>query len=227
MPRILDASQDIHQPIYDTYVRNIGVTNVPNNFQLFGSANNGDRSKTNLFTPGQLASDSVYLVRSIRCVMFFQGLNDPEFQVQYGNIAPITGVVADNTRANDLYAFMSYGGIFTFQTTGKEYLTAPLAYAPAGMGPNGQTAINNRAVITNGLASHQSILKLSKPVKISPRQGFAIKLEMFPFARTPQGLGAGGAPVSADVDPLQYLNQFDGIKIVQFHLDGVLTRDIE
>lgn len=227
MPRVLDASQDIHQPIFDSYVRNIGVTNVPNNFQLFGSANNGDRAKTNLFTPGQLASDSVFLVRSVRCVMFFQGLNDPEFAAAYGNIAALTGVVADNTRAQDLYGLMAYGGIFTFKTTGKDYLTAPLAYAPAGMGPSGQTAITDRAVVTNGVASHQAILKLSKPVKISPRQGFAIQLEFFPFTRTPQGLGAGGASISADVDPLQYLNQFDGLKLLQFHLDGVLTRDVE
>ena len=227
MPRILDASQDIHQPIYDTYVRNVGVTNVANNFQLFGSANNGDRSKTNLFTPGQLASDSVFLVRSIRCLMYFQGLNDPAFTAAYGSTPTMTGVVADNARAQDLYGFMAYGGIFTFQTTGKDYLTAPLAYAPAGMGPSGFATGTDRHVITNGVASHQAILKLSKPVKISPRQGFAVKLEFFPFVRTPQGLGAGGAAINADVDPLLMLNQFDGIKELQIHLDGVLTRDVE
>lgn len=226
MPRILDASQDIHQPIFDTYVRNIGVTNVPNNFQLFGSANNGDRAKTNLFTPGQLASDSVFLVRSIRCLMFFQGLNDAAYTQAYGTIPGLTGVLAGNDRAVDLYSLMAYGGIFTFQTTGKEYLTAPIAYAPAGMGPSGYTSVNDRSVVTNGVASHQSILKLSKPVKISPRQGFGVKLEFFPFSRTAQGLGAGGA-INIDVDPLLQLNQFDGIKVVQFHLDGVLTRDVE
>lgn len=227
MPRVLDVSQDIHQPIFDTYVRNIGVTNVPNNFQLFGSANNGDRAKTNLFTPGQLASDSVYLVRSIRALLFFQGLNDPEFTGAFGNITPVQNVLGSNARAEDLYGLIAYGGIFTFQTTGKEYLTAPIAYAPAGMGPSGFTTENARHVITNGVASHQSILKLSKPVKISPRQGFGIKLEFFPFSRTAQGLGAGGLPLNADVDPLAYLNNFDGLKLVQFHLDGVLTRDVE
>lgn len=227
MPRILDASQDIHQPIYDTYVRNIGVTNVPNNFQLFGSANNGDRSKTNLFTPGQLASDSVFLVRSVRCLMYFQGLNDPAFTAVYGSVPPVSNVVAGNDRALDLYSLISYGGIFTFRTTGKDYLTAPLAYAPAGMGPSGFTTENARNVVTNGVASHTSILKLSKPVKISPRQGFAVTLEFFPFARTPQGLGAAGGAIGADVDPLLELNQFDGIKVVQIHLDGVLTRDVE
>jgi len=27
--------------------------------------------------------------------------------------------------------------------------------------------------------------------------------------------------------PLQYLNQFDGVKVVQYHLDGIMTRDVQ
>jgi hypothetical protein len=41
-------------------------------------------------------------------------------------------------------------------------------------------------------------------------------------------LGAGqGGNLSAPISPLDYLNQFDGLKMIQFHIDGVQTRDVQ
>lgn len=226
MPRVLEISQDIHQPIYDTLVRNIGITNVTNGQQLFGSQNNGQRALTNLFSPGSLTSDQVYLVRAIRFVTNFQGLADPEFTNAYGQISALAGVTSDNVRAQDLYPLVLYGANFTFQTDGKDYLQAPAWYAPAGGGPTGFSSNSSRHTITNGLATQQAILKLAKPVRLSPRQGFGVKVDFFPFARTATATGQGGA-INIDIDPLLFLNQFDGLKVIQVHLDGVLTRDVQ
>jgi hypothetical protein len=103
-------------------------------------------------------------------------------------------------------------------------MTAPLWYIPAGGGPTGFTTENSRHIITNGDATHQSILKLAKDIPIAARQNFNVGVEFFPFTRL--GLGQGGA-IGADLDVLAYLNQFDGIKLVQVHIDGVLTRDVQ
>jgi hypothetical protein len=88
----------------------------------------------------------------------------------------------------------------------------------------GFTTENSRHALTNGVPTQQAILKLAKDIPINARQNFNIAVEFFPFTR--QGNGQGGA-IGADVDPLLSLNQFDGLKLVQLHIDGVLTRDVQ
>ncbi len=54
------------------------------------------------------------------------------------------------------------------------------------------------------------------------RQNFSVTIDFFPFTRL--GSAANGGVLNVDLDPLLYLNQFDGAKLVQVHLDGVETR---
>lgn len=51
------------------------------------------------------------------------------------------------------------------------------------------------------------------------RQNFSVTIDFFPFTRT--GTAANGGTLNVDLDPLLYLNQFDGAKLIQVHLDGV------
>jgi len=227
MSRLRDIRERIHQPRYDSLVRGIGVSSIPNLTQLFGNANVGQRALTNLQVAGALAADATYLIKAIRCVLFFQGLNDSEFTTAFGSLPALVNVVGDNARAEDLYGLVGYGSTFTLNIGNKPMMTAPAVYAPAGMGISGFTTENSRHVISNGLATHQSILKLAKDISVAARQNFNVAVEFFPFARLGTGVGAGGGAINADIDPLAYLNQFDGLKMVQFHIDGLETRDVQ
>ena len=86
---------------------------------------------------------------------------------------------------------------------------------PAGGGPSGFTTENSRHVITNGLATQEAILKLAKDIPIVVRQNFSVTIDFFPFTRL--GSAANGGVLNVDLDPLLYLNQFDGAKLVQVH----------
>jgi len=156
--------------------------------------------------------------------MAWQGLNDDQFNVAFGALPALTNMLGTNSRAEDLYFIVSYGAYFTLEVGTKAMLTAPLWYIPAGGGPSGFTTENSRHVITNGLATHESILRLAKDISFAARQNFSISVEWFSFVRL--GAGQGGA-IPADLNPLDFMNQFDGLKLLQFHVDGILTRDVQ
>lgn len=224
MPKLLGVRERQHQPIFDTLVRGIGITTVPNLQQLFGNANVGQRDLTNLAVAGQLASDQTYVVKAIRCSMYFQSLNDPEFGA-FGALPAINAnTTGTNSRAEDLYKLMAYGAFLNFIVGEKTQFFSPLWYFPAGGGISGFTTENSRHELTNGVPSQEAIMLLAKDIHVPARQNIAVTVEFFPFAV--QGAGQGGA-IPAALDPLAYLNQFDGIKNIQVHLDGIRTRDVQ
>lgn len=228
MSKLKNMRERVHQPFYDTLVRGQGTTAIANQFQLFGSANIGNPALTNMQQAAQFPSDNTVIVKAIRCAMYFQATNDDEFNVAFGALPAITGALADNARALDMYSQMAYGGYFTFIVGNKPMINAPLWYAPAGGGISAwSTATGNggRNVASNGLPSHEAILKLAKDIQVVARQNIALVVNFFPFPVL--GTGAGGATISAAVSPLDELNAFDGIKDVQFILDGILTRDVQ
>lgn len=228
MARLRDIRERIHQPKYDTLIKGLGVSNVGANSRLFGTANVGDLDRTNLDQPGQLSSDSTFVLKALRCAMYFQGLNDPAFTAAYGtNVAATTGVVATNVRAHDLYQLVAYSTVFTLVIGTKPMLTAPLWYIPAGGGITGFSTENARQTLTNGVASQEAILKLAKDIPITVRQAFSIQVQIFPYVRIGTGVGAGGVAINQDIDVLLQLNQFDGLKLIQLHIDGVETRDVQ
>ena len=52
MSRIDGVREKRHQPVWDTLVRVIGISQVNNLTQLFGNANVGNRALTNLAVAG-------------------------------------------------------------------------------------------------------------------------------------------------------------------------------
>jgi hypothetical protein len=226
MARLRDIRERVHQPKYDTLVKGIAVTNIAATSRLFGNANVGQQDLTNLQQPGQLSSDATYVLKAMRCAMYFQGLNDAEFSNAYGTLPALT-TIGTNARAEDLYSIMAYSTIFTLNVGNKPMLIAPLWYIPAGGGITGFTTENSRHALTNGVASQEAILRLAKDIPITVRQAFDVEIRIYPYVRLNGGLNTAGAAIGGDVDTQGCLNQFDGIKLVQLHLDGVETRDVQ
>lgn len=226
MARLRDVRERIHQPFYDTLTRGFGVTSLTNRTPLFGSANINNRALSNMQTAGVFAADATYVLKAVRVVTLFKGLNDTEFTGSYNSaITALSNVTATNARAEDLYEIVSYGATFTLQVGNKPMLNAPLWYAPAGGGPSGTTTENSRHHITNGVPSQEAILRLARDIPVVARQNFSVDIDFFPFLRL--GTGANGSTIAADIDPLLYLNQFDGLKLLQVHVDGLITRDVQ
>lgn len=227
MPRLDGVRERRHQPFYDTLVRGIGISTVGNQTQLFGNGNVGQRSLTNLQVAGVLASDQTYIIKVLRCSMYFQGLADSDFGA-FGSLANLQVAAAGtNSRAQDLYSLMAYGAYFKLTVGDKPMFSAPLWYVPAGGGPSGQSTENSRHAITNGVASTEAIMRLGKEIHVPARQNFNVEIEFFPFTRLGTGQAAGTPAYAADLSPLDYLNQFDGIKLIQFFVDGIQTRDVQ
>lgn len=62
---------------YDSLVRTTGDPSpaIAVSTKLFGNANVGDVSRTNLQVAGQLASDQTYAILALRCWLYFRGTN--------------------------------------------------------------------------------------------------------------------------------------------------------
>lgn len=224
MPRFDNVRDRVHQPRYDSLVRGLGISNINNSTPLFTSADVSDRGKTNMTTPGVLSSDATFVMKAIRSVLYFQSLNDSQFNAAFGQIPAITNSTATNARALDLYQQMAYGSTFTLKMGGtKDFLQAPLWYIPAGGGISGFTTENSRSAVTNGVASHEAILRLARDIPFNARQTFQVIIDFFPFNPI-SGNGQGGA-MTVSLSPQLDLNQFDGLKLVQIMIDGVETRD--
>lgn len=224
MPKLDGVRERQHQPIYDTLVRGIGQSNVQNLQSLFGNANVGNRALTNLQTPGVLASDQTYVVKAIRCAMEFKALDDAGF-ASFGDLPALdTNAQATQTRAQDLYELMAYGAYFQFVAGDKPQFFAPLWYIPAGGGISGSTTVNDRAALNNGVPSQEAIMLLAKDIHVPARQNISVTVEFFPFVVL--GSAQGGA-LAGSLSPLDYLNEFDGLKLIQIHLDGIRTRDVQ
>jgi hypothetical protein len=171
-----------------------------------------------------LASDQTYVVKALRCSMWFQSLADSEFG-SFGDLTALsTNVTGTNSRAEDLYVLCAYGCYVNFIAGDKPQFFAPLWYLPAGGGISGVTTENSRHALTNGVPSQEAIMLLAKDIHVPARQNIAVTCEFFPFTRL--GNGQGGA-IGADLSPLDYLNEFDGAKLLQVYLDGIRTRDVQ
>lgn len=223
MARLKNVRERIHQPFFDHWVRGIGITTLENNRRLF-TQNAGQPSLTNLQTASALPSDATYIIKSVRCSMYFQSLADPVFNVAFGGLPVYANATATNSRAEDCYQILANGAYFSLVVGEKNMLTAPLWYAPAGGGISGFSTENSRHVLQNGVASQEAILKLAKDIHVPARQAFTIAVNTFPLAVL--GAGQGGA-LTTPLDPLAFINAFDGIKDVAFQIDGVQTRDVQ
>ena len=186
MPRLHGYRERLHQPVWDTLVRSTGApaTAIVNSTKLFGNANIGDISKTNLQVAGQLASDQTYVILAIRCWLFFDGTN---------------------RRAN--YLNVSSQLFWTLVVGNKPMFQAPCWYHPAGGGIWGMDATNS--VFAHGTPEQSAILKLARPIIVPVRQNFAASADFFAIGTTSalNGLNAAAAD-----DILNVMYMLDGLQ---------------
>lgn len=104
--------------------------------------------------------------------------------------------------ANELY--------FNFFVGDKSQFQAPVWYAPQGGGIHGYDSTTH--FLTNGVPSHEAILKLAKPIPIPARQHFRVDMEFFKLTTE---------------DARASLSASSAAKVIMFVLDGVETRDVQ
>lgn len=161
MPRLHGVRERRHQPFWDTLIRTTGDPSpaIQNNAKLFGNANVGTLSMTNLQVAGQLASDQTYVALALRCYLYFDGTN-----------------------ARNNYQRVSNQLYFTLVVGEKAMFQAPCWYFPAGGGVYGFDA--GSSVLNHGYPSQQSILKLARPIIIPVRQNISVNAEFFSVGTT-------------------------------------------
>ena len=161
MPRLHGVRERRHQPFWDSLVRTTGDPDpaIQNNTKLFGNANVGNLSLTNLQVAGQLASDQTYVILALRCYLFFDGTN-----------------------ARNNYQRVSNQLYFTLVVGEKAMFQAPAWYHPSGGGIWGLDA--QSAIYNNGEPTQESILKLARPIIVPVRQNFSVSAEFFTVGAT-------------------------------------------
>jgi hypothetical protein len=192
MPRLHGVKERRHQPFWDTLIRTTGdpTPTLQQSQNLFGNANIGQLQLTNLQVAGQLASDQTYVILALRCWLYFDGTNR---RANYLRVA------------SQLYFTLSLGDKPAFQ--------APCWYFPAGGGIWG--AVDDSSSIYNlGMPTHESILKLARPIMVPVRQNFAVNAQFFTVGST---------------NALTLLNTgaTDDQKVIMFVIDGLQTRDVQ
>jgi len=172
MPRLHGVRERRHQPFWDSLVRTTGNPSpaIQNNTKLFGNANIGNTSLTNLQVAGQFASDQTYIMLALRCWLYFDGTNR---RSNYLNVA------------SQLYFTLTVGEKAMFQ--------APAWYHPAGGGVWGFDS--TLSIFNLGQPDQQAILKLARPVIVPVRQNFSCTAEFFAVGSTValDGLNTGAA----------------------------------
>jgi hypothetical protein len=161
MPRLHGVRERRHQPFWDSLTRTTGDPSpaIQNNTKLFGNANVGNLSLTNLQVAGQLASDQTYVILALRCYLFFDGTN-----------------------ARNNYQRVSNQLYFTLVVGEKAMFQAPCWYHPSGGGVWGFDSQN--AIYNLGEPTQQAILKLARPIIVPVRQNFSVSAEFFPVGTT-------------------------------------------
>jgi hypothetical protein len=199
MPRIHGVRQRLHQPQWDSLIRQTGGSAVAGNPTinstqlLFSSPQTGNLARTNMTVAGQLASDQTYIVLALRCYLFFDGVG-----------------------ARDLYQQVSSQLFFTFTLGEKPQFTMGAYYHCAGGGiwSGGFGGAADDAVYANGVPSQESILKLARPIVIPVRQAISVSATFFDL-----GSASALALVNGADDNTQ--------QICTYIIDGLKTRDVE
>jgi hypothetical protein len=184
MPRLEGVKEEIHQPKYDTLVRDNAATTVEASSTLFANGRNvGKIGLTNKKAAGQLPSNQSYSILAMREYLSF-------------------GTPA-------LYSEVDRGLFFKLDCGEKAQLQGHGWYLPAGGGVTGFDP-NGGAFVTNGVPSHESILRVAKPITLPPQQDFQVEM-LFKDVGSESALD----DLNADTQP----------KVIVVLIDGILMRD--
>ena len=218
MAKVLGIRQQRVQFFYDTYMKsrgNLAAANIPTQDQavsekILFTSNPSSLDRTNMPASGQLTSDQTFLCYAVR----------HELQVYAGAAASVgAGAGFGNTAAVFICALNSF--VFRFQVSEKVEFEGPWSMTPAGGGPWGFVSDSTQPLLTNGEPQARSIYVLPLPIAITKRQGIQMLERLFTF------VGSGTAPTAtANVDPVELLNEYTGIRLGRAYIDGYNTRDV-
>ena len=188
MPRLHGVKERRHQPFWDTLLRTTGVNGgLGASTRLFGNANVGSLSLTNLQVAGQLASDQTYVILALRCYLYFNGTN-----------------------RRILYLGTSSQLYFTLTVGDKPQFQCPAWYLPAGGGIWGTDSVTS--IFTNGMPSQEAILKLARPIMVPVRQNFNVNAEFFTVGSTDYRNGGTSLNTGDATDEKVIMFMIDGLQ---------------
>ena len=216
MAKVLGIRQQRVQFFYDTDFKTEGLTieGTPNyaypEKTLFTTANlQRDLSRTNLITPGQLASDQTFLTFAVRHELCFFSAS--------GNNTTIGGSLKN---AQELSVWVLANSSFQYQVSEKVEFEGPLSMTPAGGGSYGFILDSASPLIINGEPAAPSIYVLPLPIAVTKRQAIQMIEKKAVFS------AGGGAGFTTDINIPMQINNFPGGKMLRAYIDGYNTRDV-
>jgi hypothetical protein len=197
MPRISGVRERRHQPVWDSLIRTTGDP-APS-----------IQAISNLFgnsNVGNLGLTNLQVAGQLAA------------DQTYVTLALRAYLFFDGTNMRSNYLNVSSQLYFTYQLGDKPVFQAACWYFPAGGGiygtPDSAAGANGHAILNLGYPSQGAILKLARPIVIPVRQNIIVSAQFFPVGTTDaRTLLNTGAP--------------DDVKVIQFYIDGLQTRDVQ
>jgi hypothetical protein len=217
MAKVLGLRQQRVQFFYDTDFKTQGQTAstsrdycVPEKILFATVSGQGDLSRTNLVTPGQLSSDQTFLTFAVRHELNFFKANGA------------AGVAAGTSLKSvaELSVWVLANSSFQYKVSEKVEFEGPLAMTPAGGGSWGYVNDSTSPLIVNGEPDAPAIYVLPLPIAVTKRQA----IQMIEKKATFQG--GGGVGGLTDIDICFAINEFTGGKMLRAYIDGYNTRDV-
>ena len=209
MAKVLGLKEQRVQFFYDTDFKTQGATTassadyVKSEKILFSNPEQGDLSRTNMFSSGMLVDDQTFLTFAVRHELQFFSANSV---VTQGATAPTLANV------QELSVWTLHNSAFQFQVSAKVEFEGPLTMTPAGGGPWGYVNDSTSPLIVNGDPASPSIYVLPLPVAITKRQGIQMIEKKFAFN---------------NIDLPAAINGFEGGKLLRAYIDGYHTRAVQ
>lgn len=198
MPRLSGVRERQHQPIWDSLIRTTGDPTPP------------VQAINNLFgnsNVGNLGLTNLQVAGQLAA------------DQTYVILALRAYLFFDGTNQRSNYVNVSSQLYFTLTLGDKPVFSAPCWYFPAGGGlwagsGGGNVGANTAPLINNGEPGQDHILKLARPIVIPVRQNIQVAAQFFPIGTT---------------NALTLLNTgaADDVKVVQYMIDGLRTRDVQ
>jgi hypothetical protein len=259
MAKLTNVRERVHQPFYDTMIRTAGMggtsPRVQDRGKLFTNTARADdiTAVTNLDNGSTLPSDQSHVTLALRVFVWFRNPqvrsavtgaaagvnNNGDFSVVDASsfwapagIGGTTGTSIGNVE--DVYRlyWQSMEQLHWSFGTGEKFSITNMQtkYFPDGGGLYGDLGNSSDLInFTNGMPTHEAILRLARAILLPPRQNV---LCQFTISALPDGGNASALGSNAGnrnmLSLASNLNAPDGIaKVIQFTFDGLFARDVQ
>lgn len=257
MPKLTNVRERVHQPFRDSLIRTSGMftnalTDVTRLFTVAGKP----EGETNLPNGSTLPSDQSMVVLALRVFTHFR--NSIQRSTPAQNIVLPDGTSILRRNGDFIYpaaAGSAFGAVLNGQAVGdpadcfrlwwqaqdqalwsfgagdKFSITSmPSSYFPYGGGlAQGQMQQTDLIYWSNGMPSHEGILRLARAVLIPPRQNIKAECQISPL-----DAGANAATLGTTQGARNLLSLRDNLnapdlinKVVSLTFDGLFSRDVQ